>query len=314
MPKNKDVHIGNIEIKDIEGSVTVRGNITSQINTGGGDIIAGDKIIHIHYHNVGSNETPMEKDVQSFEPWLVIIKAGEMTMGSDDYGAFESPVHSVELPAYGISRYPVTNEEYLAYVKATGAPVPDADWQLAKIGREPHPEKLRHPVVGIAWDEAVAYCVWLQTATGRSYRLPTEAEWEMAARGVRDQRPYPWGTTFDTSCCNFNGDQTTTVDHFSPQGDSPTGCADLAGNVAEWTNTQWGLDYTTPDYAYPYEPDSREEPTAHKPHREYRIIRGGSFLDEQEALRCSARDRQVANERSPFTGFRVVQQLPKPSA
>jgi formylglycine-generating enzyme required for sulfatase activity len=109
----------------------------------------------------------------------------------DDYFQVEIPQHTVELPAYQIGRYPVTNLEYKAFVEATGRHLP-SHWEQGQF-----PDALAdHPVVNVNWEDAAAYCDWLAETTGKPYRLPTEQEWERAARGT-DGRRYPWGNDWD---------------------------------------------------------------------------------------------------------------------
>jgi formylglycine-generating enzyme required for sulfatase activity len=223
----------------------------------------------------------------------------------------ESPAHRVTLPAFRIGRTPVTNAQYAHFVRATRQPVaPELAWQLAGIGQVPPPGREDHPVTGVTWDEAVHYCRWLSESTGRRYRLPSEAEWERAARGA-EGRLYPWGDEFDVARCNAapgGRGQTTAVRAYSPGGDSPEGVADLAGNVWEWTGTAWGRDPNVAEYGYPYQADDgRENPApAPGPLRELRICRGGSFGDGPERMTGSARRRQAADSRSRRCGLRVV--------
>ena len=142
------------------------------------------------------------------------------------------------------------------------------------------------------------YCSWLSQMTGRLYRLPSEAEWEKAARGT-DGRIYPWGDEPpDERRCNFgmNVGGTKPVGRYSPQGDSPYGCADMAGNVWEWTRSLYK--------DYPYDPeDGREDLEAD--HRVLRVLRGGAFY-EVWFVRCAARLGIFPNDRSGYYGFRLV--------
>jgi formylglycine-generating enzyme required for sulfatase activity len=163
--------------------------------------------------------------------------------------------------------------------------------------------KRDHPVRYISWIDAMAYCQWLnerlqhELPEGFVLRLPTEAEWEKAARGVKG-REYPWGNEFDKDRCNSaesNFQDTTPVGFYSPRGDSPYGCADMAGNVWEWTHSlQWN---------YPYEmSDGRETETAPRP----RAMRGGSFVDFVKEARCACRSDHVFLDLINNRGFRMA--------
>ena len=252
-----------------------------------------------------------------FEPQTVLIGAGPFVMGRDlgkDVGKGESPRHTVELGAYRIARTSVTNVQYAQFVRETRRAVaPESGWQLAAVGQIPPPGREQQPVVGVTWDDAVAYCRWLSERSTRCYRLPTEAEWERGARGV-EGRVYPWGDEFDQQRCNAEptgvGD-VTAVGLFSPAGDTPEGLADMAGNVWEWTSTAWGRDAAAAEYGYPYAADDgREDPSPGVgPLREYRLCRGGSFRDKAERVTGSARSRQLADSRARSRGFRVVLEI-----
>jgi formylglycine-generating enzyme required for sulfatase activity len=253
---------------------------------------------------------------QIFEPQMVQVPAGKFQMGTSDEeiqwllentdwakkwqekGWFddERPQHWVDLPAFEIGRYPVLNSEYRAFVLDTGHSAP-AHWEGAT-----YPEGLGdHPVVNVSWYDAVAYCRWLSEKTGRTYRLPTEAEWEKAAgwdAKVGKRRQYPWGDEFDPEKCNTreSGPGTTTpVGQYSPRGDSPYGAADMAGNVWEWTGTLYR--------PYPYDPDDgREDPEAGGA----RVLRGGSWFSSQYYARCAFRGRYYPGYSDHDFGFRLV--------
>ncbi len=220
----------------------------------------------------------------------VLIPEGEFTMGSDEkhdrntWGN-EQPQHKVYLTAFKIARVPVTNTQYQVFVNATGHRKP-GHWSTGIIpsGKE------QHPVVDVNWHDARAFCRWA------GVRLPTEAEWEKAARGT-DRRIYPWGDQKpNKKLCNHNsfvGD-TTPIGHY-PQGASPYGVLDMAGNVWEWTGTKAA--------PYPYNPnDGREESEGN----EYRVLRGGAFRTVNFP-RCAFRDVGTPPDQNKvFRGFRVV--------
>jgi serine/threonine-protein kinase len=166
---------------------------------------------------------------------LVRIPAGEFLMGSDtnkdkaaDYE--ETPQHRLHLEEYLIGKTPVTNAQYLAFVQATGHKPPEF-WIQGVIPQG----KEQHPVVNISWFDAFAFCRWAGQGSGHVVRLPSEAEWEKAARAAGG-RIWPWGSQPpDKKRCNFNNNVggTTPVGQYSPRGDSPYGCADMAGNIDE---------------------------------------------------------------------------------
>lgn len=153
-------------------------------------------------------------------------------------------------------------------------------------------------MVNVSWHDALAYCAWLSQVTGRHIILPSEAEWEKAARGDRDKRQYPWGDKFEATRCNSDAlglGGTTPVGIF-PKGASPWGCLDMAGNVWEWTRSLWGKELSEPEFGYPYDPtDGREDLKA--PDDVYRVLRGGAFCYNQYNVRCAVRDLNVPHAR-----------------
>lgn len=251
-------------------------------------------------------------------PGMIRIPAGEFLMGtSDEQVEFlvqreewaeewyaqdlflsEQPQHLVSLPEYELARYPVTNADYSLFTWETGYRLPRF-W----LGFTFSEEEVDHPVVGINRVDALAYCEWLSDKAGAqagrsAYRLPTEAEWEQAARGSADDRIYPWGNTFDPWRCNTveSGKRgTSPVGSYSPGGDSPWGVNDLVGNVWEWTASTLR--------AYPYQPDDGRQ-NLDSP--DVCVIRGGSWYYSRKLARCSAREGVLPNFVSPALGFRVA--------
>jgi formylglycine-generating enzyme required for sulfatase activity len=230
---------------------------------------------------------------------LVRVPAGEFQMGSvmardKDAQEDELPPHRVYVPEFYIGRYPVTNPQYRAFIRTTGHLAPHY-WP----GGEIPGDKYNHPVAHVSWHDAVAFCNWLRQETGQPFRLPTEAEWEKAARGA-DGRIYPWGDEPpDKGRCNFNrsiGD-TTTIGRYSPQGDSPYGCADMAGNVFEWCQSG--------HKCFPYEADDgREDLQASG----IRVTRGGSWYCGPAYVRCAYRLRFSPGRKEEGVGFRVARE------
>ncbi len=239
---------------------------------------------------------------QPIEPEMVLIPAGEFLMGSEpheDAGARSDELlrHAVYLPDYSIARTPVTNAQYAVFVEAAGCK-PPAHWKDKESpgGREDH------PVVWVTWYDAVAYCKWLAKATGGTpYRLPSEAEWEKAARGT-DGRIYPWGNEWTSGWCNTreSGRGGTAPVGSQPRGASPYGVLDMAGNAWEWTGSQYK--------SYPYVPaDGREDARASAD--VLRVMRGGSWFDLGSYARCAARRRGRPDGLWSSMGFRVCVSL-----
>jgi len=253
-----------------------------------------------------------------FEPQMVAVPAGPFLIGTSpeqvkamlarfdwakkiqDRFGWEQPQHELTLAAFEIGRYPVTNAEYAEFVTAAGRVAP-AHWRDGRF-----PEELAdHPVVNVTWRDAVAYAAWLRERTDQPYRLPAEAEWEKAARG-QDGRLWPWGDDWDparANCRPAGPGSTTPVGQYSPGGDSPCGCADMAGNVWEWCSSLWGDDPGKP-LAYPYRSDDGRE---NLDSEGLRILRGGSWYDDNPGLvRCAYRVRHVPGAGGDRVGFRVA--------
>lgn len=242
---------------------------------------------------------------RTFEPQTVAIPAGPFLMGSrraSDSQVHETPQHELTLPAFRMGRYPVTKAQYAAFVRAMDYD-PPGDW----VGGQVPPGQEDHPVVYVSWHDAQAYLAWLWQQTGRAYRLPSEAEWEKAARGD-DGRLWPWGNAWDparTNCKPAGPGGTTPVGRFSPSGDSPYGCCEMAGNVLEWTSTLFGRDWEVPEFAYPYDPDDGREDLA-AGDDVFRLQRGGSFISHVPFVRCTCRYWNLPHGKDWYCGFRVA--------
>jgi len=239
--------------------------------------------------------------------YWIEIPSGTFLMGSGendkDASDNERPQHIVDLPyTYYLARYPVTNGEFVRFVRESGYKS-----QAANIDR------LDHPVVNVSWRDVLAYCEWLQQnlqglrvlkesggrlGGGLKVRLPTESEWEKAARG-NDGRIYPWGDEFDPNKCNSFGSGiggTTPVGKYSLQGDSPYGVTDMSGNVWEWCQSKYK--------PYPYQADDGRE--AIDEGEGDRVVRGGSFFNYQRYMCGACRGYYHPDLRIDYLGFRVV--------
>jgi formylglycine-generating enzyme required for sulfatase activity len=244
------------------------------------------------------------------------VKSGPFIMGSDRSedkyaGENESPRFVCQLvqAPYRISRYPITVIQYRTFVAAGGYLQPqywtEAGWEWRSQNQIVVPksyaaifETPNHPQVGVSWYEAVAFCHWLSEQLGYPVRLPTEAEWERAARHT-DGRLYPWGNEFDLRRCNMGETDiggTAAVGLF-PLGDAACGAADMVGNVWEWCSTKWLPDYV--DYECKVDNDLASI--------ERRVLRGGAFYSNAQLLRCTTRNSYAApGNRYSSIGFRVV--------
>ena len=219
---------------------------------------------------------------------MVLVPEGWFEMGSNDAEDDEKPVHRIWLDTFYMDKYEVTVGEYTAFLRAPGRQgLPDYVATYAP-GRQ-------YPVVGVSWDDAEAYCRW----AGK--QLPTEAQWEKAARGT-DRRQYPWGNeAVDGKRANYNGkadgyEYTAPVGSF-PSGKSPYGIEDLAGNVWEWVQDWYAADY--------YRRSPERNPVNDAP-AEYRVLRGGGWLDPPALVRAANRNRNAPVNRYRGVGFRCV--------
>ncbi|MCX7918728.1 MAG: bifunctional serine/threonine-protein kinase/formylglycine-generating enzyme family protein [bacterium] len=238
--------------------------------------------------NIPKEDTSMMREtVMPVPSIMVVVPAGEFIMGSNSGQPYEQPEHRVYLDTYLIDMYEVSNQQYKAFIDATGFPAPSG-WQnrMYPAGQS------NYPVTNITWAEASAYANWV------GCRLPTEAEWEKAARGT-DGRMYPWGNQFIENVCNYVGANyhAPVPVGIYPKGRSPYGCYDMAGNVAEWTA----------DIFRPYAGNTVIDSRVFVP--DNFVIRGGAFNSPKEDLRSSARGLMHITKKSPSVGFRTVKSL-----
>jgi formylglycine-generating enzyme required for sulfatase activity len=236
------------------------------------------------------------------------VPAGPFQMGSDDPKAmdYESPRHECDLPYdFEIGRYPVTVAQFREHMEASGQQPQYTD-SLNGIDNE--------PVVLVTWYEAVAFCRWLTERWRQVGRLeadwvvtlPSEAEWEKAARGT-DGRTYPWGEDANPEKANFDETgigRVSAVGCF-PGGGSPCDCEEMSGNLWEWTRSLWGEDRLRPQFTYPYDKEGgRELLTASS--KVLRVLRGGSYFRGSWFVGCAVRGWGVPDGRYSNIGFRVV--------
>jgi iron(II)-dependent oxidoreductase len=191
------------------------------------------------------------------------------------------------------------------FVEAAGHK-PPLTWVDDRVPRDME----SHPVTGVTWYDARDYCRWLAEVTHKPVALPSEAEWEKAARGHADRRAYPWGDAWAAGRCNSEelGLGGTTPVGIFPEGASPYGCLDMAGNVWEWTRSLWGIyrgGKYDPAYGYPYEAgDGRENVDAGN--EGTRVLRGGSYGSSASAASCAVRGGDSPDGWDWGDGFRIV--------
>ncbi len=261
-----------------------------------------------------ATEPPAATESPDNQMTMVFVPQSEFTMGSEGYDD-EKPIHMVTLDAYWIDQTEVTNAMFAKFIVATGYETESqkkgkshifqsgvwietngADWQHPTgpnsniFGRE------KHPVIHVSWNDATAYCEW------RGDRLPTESEWEKAARGT-DKRTYPWGNKAPNNTLlnyNFNIGDTTEVGKYS-DGISPLGALDMAGNVWEWVE-DWYSDtyYQNSPSSNPLGPDAGIN----------KVVRGGSWSDVEDGVRASYRGEHDPSNAKSSLGFRCARSQP----
>lgn len=258
---------------------------------------------------------------------MVYIPAGNFTMGSNDYDD-EKPPHEVFLDGYWLGKTEVTVKQFGLFVKDTGYKTEaeksggaytwtgekweqkeGIDWKNPGFKQEDN-----HPVVCVSWNDVMEYCKWLSAKSDLNFILPTEAQWEKAARGT-DQLKFPWGDhePYYTGkwYANYSahdswekrgkdGFEYTSPVGFYPQGASPYGLLDMAGNVWEWCSDYYDADYYKNKNAPQKNPTGPERGTL-------RVLRGGSWSGEAVLLRCAFRGSDDPSFRNDVVGFRLCQ-------
>ena len=221
---------------------------------------------------------------------LVPIDGGTFMMGSDHDLDDERPAHRVRVDSFALAACQTTNAEYAAFLGGTGHPPPPF-WS------DPAFNDPRQPVVGVSWFDAVAYCEWISGAAGRQYRLPTEAEWERAARGGAEGSRYPWGDSPPKTQPGYEERWRTATARIASYPPNAFGLYDICENVHEWC-ADW---YSATWYAS----SPAENPTGPTSGTR-RVSRGGSWRHAVKISRCAARSSIPPHFRYADYGFRVA--------
>jgi len=241
----------------------------------------------------------VNSNVLTIEPQCVPIPAGYFLMGSDQGQDEERPVHRVWVDVFDMAVFQVRNRDYAVFLESTGHPKPK-HWNDPDFN---HPDQ---PVVAVSWFDAAKYCEWLSTLSGRGYRLPTEAEWERAARGGREGLVYPWGDSTPGDWPDYVkrwGGEVRGPLPVGPDGGStpnPYGLFNVSDNVHEWCADWFGRTY----YAQSPERNPRGPAAG-----ERRASRGGSWRHQIKVSRCSARSSIPPSYEYADYGFRVVRDV-----
>ncbi|MCB1111476.1 MAG: SUMF1/EgtB/PvdO family nonheme iron enzyme [Chlamydiales bacterium] len=246
---------------------------------------------------------PEEKEFKNIQPIpteMVIIQGGSFMRGSNDGNRDEQPRHEINVDSFALDQHPVTNEQYVRFLDALGG-IKDCNHQDVIRLRDSRIKKSagkfsiesgygKHPVVGVTWYGAVAYAKWL------GKRLPTEAEWEVAAHSGDEHNLYPTGETIEKTQANFFSSDTTPVMSYAP---NVNGLYDMAGNVYEWCQDWYGYNYYDVSIQEPENPQGPIQGV-------YRVLRGGCWKSLDEDLRCSRRHRNNPGTVNGTYGFRCA--------
>ncbi|MBS0629992.1 MAG: SUMF1/EgtB/PvdO family nonheme iron enzyme [Verrucomicrobia bacterium] len=253
------------------------------------------KTVHIY--------TPLKTESDEIEPLLtemVVVQGGTFLRGSNHGARDEMPRHAIHLPSFAIDIHPIMNEQFIRFLTAMGTEKDDQnndmirlrDSRIRKNGGKLsiEPGYAKHPVVGVTWYGAIAYAKWI------GKRLPTEAEWEVAAYGGLEGAQYPTGDDIERPQANFFNSDTTAVMSYPPNG---YGLYDMAGNVYEWCMDWYGYLYYETSMQ---EPDNPQGPIQGV----YRVLRGGCWKSLKDDMRCSHRHRNNPGVMNSTYGFRCA--------
>ncbi|MBM3197694.1 MAG: serine/threonine protein kinase [Chlamydiae bacterium] len=241
-----------------------------------------------------------EKQLQPIDTKMIVIPGGVFCRGSQQGGRDESPSHKVQLAAYAMDVHPVTNEQFVRFLEVMGGEKDGNNHDMIRL-KESRIKKSsghflieagyhKHPVVGVSWYGAVAYAKWV------GKRLPTEAEWEVAACGGLESPTYPTGEEISKNQANFFSSDTTPVTSYPPNG---YGLYDMAGNVYEWCSDWYDYHYYEVSVQEPNQPTGPAQGV-------YRVLRGGGWKSLKEDMRCSYRHRNNPGTMNATYGFRCA--------
>ncbi|MFN0065058.1 MAG: SUMF1/EgtB/PvdO family nonheme iron enzyme [Chlamydiales bacterium] len=241
--------------------------------------------------------------IEPIQTEMVVVSPGEYMRGSNEGNRDEAPRHKVQLDGFAIDIHPVTNEQFVRFIDYMGGEKDQnyndlirlKESRLNRTGGRVSIESgyARHPVVGVTWYGAVAYAKWV------GKRLPTEAEWEIAARGGRDNNHYSTGANIEKNQANFFSSDATTVMSYAP---NPFGIYDISGNVYEWCQDWYGYNYYETSVQEPHNPKGPLQGV-------YRVLRGGCWKSLKEDMRCSHRHRNNPGTMNGTYGFRCASDL-----
>jgi formylglycine-generating enzyme required for sulfatase activity len=239
---------------------------------------------------------PADKPNSFIEPVMVQIAGGWFMMGCETGRDDEKPAHRVWVDAFEIAAHQLTNSEYAPFLSGTKRPEPE-HWNDAEFG---HP---RQPVVGVSWYDANTYRAWLSLLTGHHYRLPTEAEWEFAARGGIEGALYPWGDAPPDQVPNYSSRWKNAPEEVGLYAPNPFGIYNLSANVHEWCADWYDADY----YACSPERNPQGPPTGVR-----KASRGGSWRHHIKVTRTAARSSIPPEFKYADYGFRLARTIRQP--